>query len=75
MKIQLGDPDSERYFKFKIGDKVRSRYGPTTGTVIAGNCYVDPEGNIIYYTVKMRDGRTQIYRQGDIERLHIKLSQ
>ncbi len=74
MKIKLGDPDSHLYFKFKIGDKVHSKYGPTTGTVVAGNCYPDSGPDMVYYTVKMRDGQIQTYRQKDLELLQIKLS-
>ena len=74
MLIKLSDQDSQHYFKFKIGDKVRLRYGHATGTVIAGNCYLDSELNSVFYTVKIRYGPTQKYKQGDIELLRRKIS-
>jgi len=75
MLIKLGDQDSHRYFKYKIGDKVRLRYGKTTGTVIAGNCYLDSElSGSVFYTVKIRFGSNQKCKQGDIELFQKKMS-
>jgi hypothetical protein len=73
MKIKLGDQDSDLYFTFKVGDKVRLKHGRITGTVIAGHCYLDSELSSVFYTVKTRFGPTQTFRQGDIE-LHRILS-
>ena len=74
MLIKLGDQDSHHYFKFKIGDRVRLRHGQTTGTVMAGNCYLDSELSSVFYTVKPRYGPNQKYRQGDLELIQIRIS-
>ncbi len=74
MLIKLGDQDSHRYFKFKVGDRVRLKHGQATGTVMAGNCYLDSELSSIFYTVKPRYGPNQKYRQGDLELLQIRIS-
>ncbi len=73
MRLKLGGRNSH-HFKFKIGDKVRSKYGPSTGIVMDGDCYPDSGPNIVFYTVKTLNGLTQTYRQDDIELLQIKLS-
>jgi len=39
MYFKLGGYDSFDHFKFKIGDKVRSKLGATNGMVVSGECY------------------------------------
>ena len=73
MLIKLDDQDSP-YFKFKIGDKVRLKFGSTTGTIMAGNCYLDWGMSSVFYTVKIRYGPTQKFREGDIALFQIKMS-
>jgi len=39
MYYRLGAVNSSDHFKFKIGDKVRSKLGATDGVVVSGNCF------------------------------------
>jgi hypothetical protein len=70
MRIKLGDLDADqRLFKFKIGDKVRAKLSPATGTILSGECYINNGTNSIFYEVQSPDGRIWTARQEELEPL------
>jgi hypothetical protein len=70
MRIKLGDPEADQsLFKFKIGDEVRAKLSPATGTVLSGECYINIETNSIFYEIQTPDGRIWTARQEELESL------
>jgi len=69
MSIKLGAPDSSKYFKFKIGDKVRIKFTEITGIVIDGDCYPELGLRMTFYQIKASDSLTYTYLENDIELL------
>ncbi len=66
MFFKLGGPDSSMHFKFKIGDKVRSKLGATNGVVVSGE-YYGPDR--VLYAVQFKSPNLMkcTYMQDEIE--------
>jgi hypothetical protein len=68
MYFKLGGYDSSDHFKFKIGDKVRSKLGATNGVVVSGDFYGPTR---VLYVVQFKSPNVMkcTYMQDEIELL------
>ncbi len=66
MFFRLGAYDSSDNFRFKIGDKVRSKLGATDGVVVSGEYYGPTR---VLYTVQFKSPNTMkcTYMENEIE--------
>jgi hypothetical protein len=66
MMITLDEHDSS-CFTFKIGDKVRTKFGQMIGIVSAGECYAVSESEKVFYQITLADGMHFTYNREDLE--------